>query len=103
MVAACARAALSCGAKRLLSMPVGCAGCYPVICFRLYLTVVAIGQEFFYKFSVNLNEHKEMVCRVFNPGFREKFAYGAWSTLQRSAYYFSGKMRYAAAQSTFWC
>lgn len=103
MVAAYARAALSCGAKRLPSMPVGDAGCYPVICFRLYLTVVAIGQEFFYKFSVNLNEHKEMACRVFNPGFRKKFARGAWSTLQRSAYYFSWKMRYAAAQSTFWC
>lgn len=103
MVAACARAALSCGAKRLLSMPVGDVGCYPVICFRLHLTVVAIGQEFFYKFSVNLNEHKEMACRVFNPGFRKKFACSAWSTLQRSAYYFSGKMRYAAAQSTFWC
>ena len=57
----------------------------------------------FYKFSVNLNEHKEMVCRVFNPGFRKKFARGAWSTLQRSAYYFSGKMRYAAARITFWC
>ena len=71
MGAAYARAALSCGAKRFPSMPVGDAGCYPVICFRLYLTVVAIDQEFFYKFSVNLNEHKEMACRVFNPGFRK--------------------------------